>query len=74
MNLLVDAGLLRVVRTRRVRVAQIPQSGDQVYGFVAGLYPPTRPRSRTPRLTQPTYGYGCRDRLLKTLSMAFLGP
>jgi hypothetical protein len=43
VNLLVDAGLLRVVRTRRVRVAQIPRSGDQVYGFVAGLYPTDAP-------------------------------
>src|SRR4029453_12578256 len=26
------------------RFAQIPRSGDQVYGFTAGLYPPHRPR------------------------------
>src|SRR5215831_15326868 len=73
VNLLVDAGLLKVVRTRRVRAieeryygrvartlyvgaltraedmelarrfAQIPRSGDQVYGFVAGLYPTDAP-------------------------------
>jgi DNA-binding transcriptional ArsR family regulator len=95
VNLLVDEGLLRVVRTRRVRAieeryygiaraaaesapahaaddvrctlvharipigevrdfwaqvqelarhfAQIPRSGDQVYGFVAGLYPTDAP-------------------------------
>lgn len=44
------------------RFAQIPRSGDQVFGFVAGLYPtdaPTLPDptpARTPRLTPPTRG------------------
>ncbi len=75
MNVLTGAGLVRVVRTRRVRAAddlrclllhariprdevrrfwaevqelsrqfgQIPRSGDEVFGFAAGLYPVDAP-------------------------------
>jgi len=38
------------------RFAQIPRAGDQVYGFVAGLYPtdaPTLPDATLPDATQP---------------------
>jgi DNA-binding transcriptional ArsR family regulator len=38
------------------RFAQIPRSGEQVYGFAAGLYPtdaPTLPARRTPPETEP---------------------
>ncbi len=39
------------------RFAQIPRAGDQVYGFVAGLYPtdaPTLPDASATRSTDPT--------------------